>query len=152
MSRVTFTEEELKNSKVGRNVSGLKLVVGNKKVRNARKVEYNGLKFDSGLELHMYKQLVNFKINFVFKPERYILQPTFKYHGDTVRLIWMQPDFFLPDHNTIVDTKGFSLDVAKIKYKVLKYMLSKTANPPKIVWLSTKAKVYDFIVELIADK
>lgn len=149
MARVIFTIDELKNSKVGHNAPGPASLNENKKVKNARKVEYNGLKFDSGLELHAYKQFVNFKIDFIFKPERYILQPTFKYLGETVRLIWMQPDFFLPAYNTIVDTKGYATDIAKIKFKVLKYMLSKEDNPPQIIWINTKAKVYDFVLNLL---
>ena len=52
--------------------------VGRKaRVKNATKVEYNGLKFDSILECNCYKILEESGLGFIFKPEKLVLCPGF---------------------------------------------------------------------------
>lgn len=118
MSR-RFTVEDLRQK--GFAVEGNKAEKANK-IRGAAKQEVDGQKFDSKLELYFFNLLKALKIPFKFQVT-YELQGGFKFHGTTIRPIKMIVDFYLPDHDLIVDTKGFQLADNKIKFKLLKHWL-----------------------------
>lgn len=71
--------------------------------------------------------------------QKYLLQPSFKYFGKTIREINYISDFDLYFTNgdfIVVDTKGIGTPDAKIKAKLLKFKYPEI----KIVWMSyTKA-------------
>lgn len=133
-------------------------------VRNATKVLYDGIKFDSKLEQYAYSKLNLFKINFALK-SKFVIFDSFRYHGELIRAITWQPDFILPEHNTILETKGFANDQWSLKVKLIKkYFLGKvnfvyedqnnvaiewTLNQPKIVICKNQKEVNKFISELI---
>lgn len=96
---------------------------GNQKVKGARKIEAHGIKFDSKLELFCYDQLTAAGIPFEFQ-KTYVLQPNMRYPHDKVmvRSIEMRVDFWLPQRNMLIDTKGFQLADNKIKWKMLKFI------------------------------
>lgn len=94
----------------------------NKKVRNATKVEADGVKFDSRLEKTMYDLLRGAGIEFEFQ-KVYTLQEKFRYGTDAVRAISCRADFWLPDYTLLIDTKGYANDVSPLKYKMLKKLL-----------------------------
>jgi len=98
-----------------------KMKKGNARVRNATKVEVNKIKFDSKLEAYMYKL---FKAKNIKMELQYVitLQPSFKRDGKTIRAIKWVADFYLPDHNMIVDTKGWGTEIFKMKLKMFKHM------------------------------
>lgn len=93
----------------------------NRRVLNATKVKADDIKFDSKLEAYMYslfkKKNINMELQYVI-----ILQPSFKRDGKTIRAIKWIVDFYLPDHNTIVDPKGWGTEIFKMKLKLFKYM------------------------------
>lgn len=126
-------------------------VIGNKKVKNATKVVIDGVKFDSQLEAYMYKLLKGSIVNFIFQRE-YELQPKFKFNGEAIKAIKMIVDFWLPDYNMIVDTKGWATDISKLKYKMLKYKYSDIGLPMKIEMPSTEKECDLLLNRLIYDK
>lgn len=93
----------------------------NKKVMNAKKVEQFGLTFDSRLELYLYNALCDAGIDFEFQ-KKFELQPKFKYLGENIRPIVIIVDFYLTGRNKILDSKGWSTTISKLKYKLLKFL------------------------------
>ena len=79
--------------------------IGNRKVLNATKTEENGVIFDSRLERYMHDLLKSHGIGFLFQ-KRYTLQEPFTYNGENVRAITYTLDFYLPDYDMAIDTKG----------------------------------------------
>lgn len=119
----------------------------NKKVRGATKVVYNGIRFDSKLEAECYQLLQSYGIPFVLKP-RYVLQEKFVYLSEHIRSIEMEPDFYLPEHDLIVETKGFANDVYPVKVKMLKHFLWVNGLETGIVVIATKKELHEFFFKL----
>jgi hypothetical protein len=94
----------------------------NRKILNAVKVEQNGIRFDSRLELYAYNALKAAGIDFEFQ-KVFVLQDKFKYGTEAIRAITSRVDFWIPSKTLIVDTKGYANDVAPLKYKLLKKKL-----------------------------
>lgn len=89
---------------------------------NATKIEQDGIKFDSRLELYLYNLLKEEDIEFEFQKE-YVLQEGFKYCSESILPIKIRVDFVLPKYKFILDSKGFQMSDGKLKYKMLKFML-----------------------------
>lgn len=110
---------------------------GNQKIKNAKRHEFNGFNFRSGLELFCYKQLIACEIkDFKYEEVKFILLDKFEYNKDSfepskskgfiessnkIRAITYTPDFScIKDDKTgwIIETKGFSRanDVNRWKY------------------------------------
>ena len=124
----------------------------NRRVRNATKCEADGFKFDSKLEMYAYRQFKEAGFDFDMQVEIELV-PKFRYNGEAVRAIKIIPDFYLKDHNTYVDTKGFALPEAKLKYKLLKYLLYceyGTELQPKVVILKNQKEVREYVQSLIS--
>ncbi|MFQ8806189.1 MAG: DUF1064 domain-containing protein [Alistipes indistinctus] len=96
---------------------------GNRKIRNARKIERDGVKFDSRLEMYMYDLLTMAGIRFEFQ-KRYCVQEGFRYRGAAIRPVTYTVDFFLPEHDTVIDTKGYRTQQGDLRIKMLKRLLS----------------------------
>ena len=117
---------------------------GNKKVRNARRVRFNGIKFDSELEKYCYSSLTLNQIEFILKP-KYVLQEAFTFGEEKIEPIEMFPDFYLPAQHALVDTKGWMTDVFLLKAKILKRILLEVGNPPLIL-LPQSPKEVDWLI------
>lgn len=96
----------------------------NKKVRNATKVEIDGIKFRSKLEAYTYKKLKEANLEAEYEPHTYTLLPAFNFHDKKVRPITYLPDFV--GDNFIIECKGFPNDAFPIKEKLFKYLLIET--------------------------
>lgn len=107
------------------------LLPENRKIKNARKVERDGIRFDSRLELFMYDLLKMAGIRFE-RQKRYTLQPGFQYNGAAIRPITYTVDFWLPDHNLIIDTKGYHTQQGDMRIKMLKWRFSTAGESPII--------------------
>jgi len=129
---------------------------GNAKIKNAVKVvDENGVKFDSRLEKYASDTLKQYGISFLFQ-HKYILVPGFKYRNETIRPITLTVDFWLPELNVIIDTKGFQTEQSKIKMKMLKAHLLAQGSlqvgwisnylPPEICLPSSKKAVNDLVI------
>lgn len=110
-----------------------------------KKVEVDGIKFDSRLELYCYELLKQFNIDFEFQT-RIELVPKFRYNSENIRAITIIVDFVINVNGTLiyVDTKGLPTEVSKIKYKMLRYHLKEQGNTD-VVWLKNKKEVLSFI-------
>jgi hypothetical protein len=117
-----------------------------------KKLEVNGVKFDSKLELVCY-DLLN-KLNFEFEfQKKIILIDGFRYNKKAIRSITLTVDFVVK-HNDIdyyIDIKGFATDVSKIKYKMLRYQLKD--NPKTdVLWLHSQRAILQFLNNLKEEK
>lgn len=86
------------------------------------KVEQDGIVFDSKLENYFYNLLKENNIEFELK-KSFELLPSFTYRHEKVFGMKITPDFFIPIHNLIVDTKGFGNETVPLRYKLLKHLL-----------------------------
>lgn len=117
-----------------------------------KKLEVNGVKFDSKLELVCYDLLTKLNFEFEFQ-KKIILIDSFKYNKKAIRPITLTVDFVVK-HNDIdyyIDIKGFATDVSKIKYKMLRYQLKD--NPKTdVIWLHSQRAILQFLNNLKEEK
>lgn len=103
-----------------------------KGVKDRQSVDYKTgetLTFDSKLEKQFYDDIIvvgmeNGTINDYVLQKKYLLQPSFKYFGKTIREINYISDFdiyWASGYFEIIDTKGLPTQDAKIKAKLMKY-------------------------------
>lgn len=126
----------------------------NKKVMGAVKQEQGGIAFASKLELYAYNLLKATGIKFEFQYTIEI-QKTFKYRGETIRSIKSIVDFYLPEQNIIIDTKGFATDVSKLKFKKLKFVLFSDPSimgMPEIILPKNKEEVELLVNRILYDE
>lgn len=121
----------------------------NKKIRNAVKTVVDGQRFDSQLEAYMYGCLKNSRITFETQKE-FVLIEKFQYRGKWVRPMVKIVDFWLPDFNIVLDTKGFASDVYKVKEKLLKLVLKRDYGiEPKILTPSNRKECDAVVLGLL---
>lgn len=121
---------------------------GNRKVLNARRVERDGVIFASRLEQHMYNLLTMHGIRFEFQ-KRYTLLDGFRYNGDPVRPITYTVDFWLPDDNLLVDTKGVQTQQGVLRIKLLKYLFATRGINTRIALPEDRAACAALVRELL---
>jgi hypothetical protein len=113
-----------------------------------KKLEVDGVKFDSKLELFCYDLLTKMNFEFEFQ-KKIILIDGFRYNKKAIRPITLTVDFVVK-HNDIdyyIDIKGFATDVSKIKYKMLRYQLKD--NPKTdVLWLHSQRAIIQFLTNL----
>jgi hypothetical protein len=113
-----------------------------------KKLEVNGVKFDSKLELFCHDLLTKMNFEFEFQ-KKIILIDGFRYNKKAIRPITLTVDFVVK-HNDIdyyIDIKGFATDVSKIKYKMLRYQLKD--NPKTdVLWLHSQRAIIQFLTNL----
>ena len=95
-----------------------------------KKVEVDGIKFDSKREATRYGQLkILEKAKLIKELELqkvFELQPSFRKNGKTYRKITYKADFYYYDNHlekyVVEDTKGFKTETYKIKKKMFEYV------------------------------
>lgn len=93
-----------------------------KKYYATKKIKYNNLIFDSGLEVYFYKLLEsNNLLEHLKMQEPFELQPSFKWQNKTIRKMEYVSDFYLTDTKIVIETKGLLEEKAKIKHKMFKF-------------------------------
>lgn len=85
----------------------------------SKKTEIDGIEFDSRLEGFMYSQLRDAGIRFELQ-KKYELQSKFKYNSESIRAITYTVDFYLPDYDICIDTKGIATQQGLMRIKMLK--------------------------------
>ena len=92
---------------------------------NAKRVEFEGFRFDSKKEAKRYQELRILekagKIKDLKLQPVFILQEGFYYQGKAIRQITYRADFEYVDENgnrVVEDVKGFKTDVYKLKKKL----------------------------------
>lgn len=96
----------------------------NKKVRNAKKINFDNIQFQSRLELYCYKKLKEANLEFEYEPQSFELMPKFEYDlscfesykkntkwlfgikSKLVRSITYKPDFVNLKDGWIIECKG----------------------------------------------
>jgi hypothetical protein len=113
-----------------------------------KKIEVDGVKFDSKLEMKCYNLLKEMEFSFEFQ-KKITLVDKFRYNKEAIRAITIVVDFVLDHDGKIIyiDTKGFATEVSKIKYKMLRYMLKDEENTD-VVWLHTQKEVSEYLIKL----
>jgi hypothetical protein len=114
-----------------------------------KKIELDGVKFDSKLELFCYQQLKSLGIEFEFQ-RGILLQESFRFKGKWIRPITMIVDFVIhhDGQKIYIDTKGFATETSKLKYKMLKF-LEKDDSIVDVIWLHSQKEVKDFLFNLL---
>lgn len=117
-----------------------------------KKIELNGLKFDSKLEFFCYGLLSAAGINFDFQKQITLIDK-FKYNGDTIRATTIIVDFvlYVQGKTIYLDTKGLPTAVSILKYKMLKHHL-KDEIFTEVVWVKTQKETRDYVNSLIKEK
>jgi hypothetical protein len=119
-------------------------------MKQIKKVEKYGLKFDSRLELFFYELLKKNDIDFEFQVP-YQLCPSFRYDGKAVRPMTLTVDFDLTSsgRNVVVDTKGFQRNDNILKWKWFRYvMYTEWRNEPKLFFPKSQKECLE-VVEII---
>jgi hypothetical protein len=116
----------------------------NKKILNAKAVEFNGIKFKSKLECKAYKVLLENGLDAKYEPQKIVLyygyKPLIKFYcarktgkdkghlflnDKKIREITYTPDFVIDynGRNIYIEMKGFENDVSPYKLKMfIKYL------------------------------
>jgi hypothetical protein len=119
----------------------------NVKVKNATKVEYNNVKFDSKLELFAYKALIEAGVTFAYNQITYTILPAFKYNDEHIRPMTYKPDFV--GNGWVMETKGFASDSFPLRWKIFKHYL-KSINSELKLYLVHNQKEIKIAIEEIA--
>lgn len=124
---------------------------GNRKVRNAEKTAgEDGVVFDSRLEKYMHDLLVRHGIGFLFQ-KRYTVQEPFRYNGELVRAITYTVDFYLPDYDVAIDTKGWATQQGQLRIKMLKKLYADLGRRTRVEMPRTQAECDALVVRLTSE-
>lgn len=115
---------------------------------NAKKVECDGIVFDSIVEKRYYEELKIKKMNgeiksFSIQPT-YQLIPKFEKFGVKYRAMTYTPDFLIinnDDTETLVDIKGFGTLASELRKKLFDYLY----QDKQLIWLSYSKKWGGFV-------
>lgn len=123
---------------------------------NSKKVEFDGITFDSKVEAEFYKELQLRKMNgeiknFSIQP-KYVLIPKFTKNDKNYREMTYTPDFLIEHLNgsiEAIDIKGFGNQSSEIRKKLFDYFY----RDVKLIWLSYSKKYggwleYDELIRL----
>lgn len=121
----------------------------NKKIKNATKIELDGISFRSKLEAFTYKALKEAGIHTEYEQHRYELLPKFKYKEQTIRAITYLPDFVGKDF--VIECKGFANDAWANREKLFKYYLS-IHEPNTSFYIVRTQKQVKELIELLKQK
>lgn len=105
----------------------------------------NEIKYDSPLEFYTAELLREQRIPFEFK-RKYAMFPSFNYCGETVIGLTLTVDFYLTDHDIILDPKGLQNDGNPIKWKLLKLWLLNKKQTPRICFVYNQQEARDFVM------
>lgn len=127
---------------------------GKSKIRNAKKHIYDGIEFDSGLEVTCYKELKANNISFEYNPKSFLLVEAFhteireyKFNKKGIitynskgnyRSINYTPDFV--GDNWILETKGFANEIFPMRWKLFIRSLTLYSNPYKSLFIARNKK------------
>lgn len=119
----------------------------NKKIKNAKSKEYDGILFKSLLEISFYKELIKYNITFNYESSKITLfvgeqilnnniylttKKGLKKYVTKLQNITYKPDFTIYDKNGkiigFIEAKGMINDVYPIKRKLFIHWLNKNPN------------------------
>lgn len=140
-----------------------------KKQTNANKHVYNGVEFQSGLEVYMYKNLKKSKIPFEYEGQKFVVIKGFNYEGvsyerflngkgdfkDRGKKIFPDmvytPDFTPPKDQPlkwVIETKGRSMPDFSRTWKLFKKLI-KDNGQNTVLFMPRKQSDCDEVIKLI---
>ena len=141
-----------------------------KKQTNAKKHVFNGIEFQSGLEVYMYKSLKKAKIPFAYEGQKFVVIKGFTYEGVSYERFLngkgdfkdrgkkkfadmvYTPDFTPPvDHplTWVIETKGRSMPDFSRTWKLFKKFLQEGGDGETILFMPRKQADCDEVIKLI---
>lgn len=120
--------------------------MGQKKVRNATKVNKYGIQFRSKLECYTYEAFIEAGISVKYEPKHFVLLKGFEFLGEKIRPITYLPDFI--GKNFIVECKGLIGDSFPLRFKLFKHYLKKHRSNKKVYLVRNHKQVDEMIEEL----
>lgn len=107
-----------------------------------KKCEFNGIQFDSEMEMNYYKFLLETynEDDITIKPRYTLIEKFVDVNGKTIRPLVYEADYGIKGANglieKVIDVKGFETSDFKIKAKLFKYiykmdLILVTVNPKK---------------------
>jgi hypothetical protein len=107
--------------------------MGQQKIRNATKVEVDGIKFDSKLEAYFYEIIHPLDITLKIHECKFTILPQFTDNstGKSYKAMTYTPDFVVTVEDIdsysmyIIECKGFPSDQWKLREKLFRYTLSR---------------------------
>lgn len=139
----------------------------NKKVRNAKKITYDNIQFQSRLELFCYKKLKEFGLDFGYETESFELLPKFEYEPECmesykkgtkwlfgsksklVRAIKYKPDFVNLDDGWIIECKGHPNESFPIKWKLFKHYLEENNINVRLYMPKNQSHVEECVKDIV---
>lgn len=139
----------------------------NKKVRNAEKINYDGIQFQSKLEVYCYKKLKEYGLEFEYEPQSFELMPKFEYDttcaesykkgskwsfgnkSKVVRAIKYKPDFVNLKDGWIIECKGHPNESFPIKWKLFKYYLKMNNMLVHLYMPKNQSHVEECIIDIL---
>ena len=132
------------------------------KVKNVKKQIYDGIEFQSKLELHCYKALEAAEIPVEYEETTFTIFPATVYpqacyegttkklynKGSKIRPITYTPDFVDPNGKWVIETKGYANESFPLRWKLFKKHL-KDNNKQYVLFMPRNKKQVDEVVELI---
>jgi hypothetical protein len=132
------------------------------KVKNAKKVNYNGIEFQSQLELYCYKKLEELNIPVEYEQTTFTICDSFIYpeichegsytklakKTSKIRAITYTPDFIDPNGKWIIETKGYSNESFPLRWKLFKKHLTENTHT-YVLFMPRNKKQVDEVIELI---
>jgi len=142
-----------------------------KKISKAKKKVYDGIEFDSGLEVYAYKALKAAKIKFKYEPTSFIINPQgtrhFRVHKKTPKnayhgiktnnnlKISYTPDFIVHDEEGniihIIETKGFANERFSVVVKLFYSYAIKWLPYLKNYFIPSNQKAVDETIKIILE-
>lgn len=120
----------------------------NKKVKNARKKTFDGIDFDSNLEVYTYQMLKKHNIKADYEPIKFVLVDKFKYQNESIRQMTYTPDFV--GNNFVIECKGHMNDAFPLKWKLFKKHLHDN-NILYDLYLPRNKKQIDEVIKKLLD-
>lgn len=121
----------------------------NIKIKNATKVEYEGIKFRSKLEANTYRRLKEEGFNeFQYEYETYTILSKFEFRDEKIREIKITPDFVDPINKIIIEVKGFANEAFPLRWKLFKHYLHINRLDYNIYIVKTIKELEELIFEL----
>ena len=139
----------------------------NKKVRNAKKINFDGIQFQSKLELYCYKKLKSAGLEFEYEPTAFELMPKFDYESSCfesykkgtkwlfgpksklVRGIKYKPDFVNLKDGWIIECKGHPNESFPMKWKMFKFYLKRNEMEVHLYMPKNQTHVDDCIMNIL---
>ena len=119
---------------------------GKGKIRNATKVVYDGIKFDSKLDMWMYEALKKNELPFTYSTQRFTIVDGFEYIGKKYLPITYKPDFV--SDKFIIECKGFGNELFPMRWKLFKRYLMLNNLDYDLYICKNKKEINDLIYDI----